>query len=141
MRLIITRQLHWQKINTVIILSDVHFGWQMHQFYAKNAFLHGKLEEEVLGIKNLKKSKYSIWSLRCWLIGLSIIFLCIWVLKTFSTVHLSLSASWTFNRSPHSSGIFFTPMWLLHGCYIVRHIGMRLKYMQMGSWIIHHFAS
>jgi len=43
-------------MNTVqIILSDVHFGQQMHQLYAKNAFFHEKLEEEVLGTRNQKK--------------------------------------------------------------------------------------
>jgi len=37
------------KMNTVkIILSlATHFGWAMHQFDVKNAFLHRSLEEEV----------------------------------------------------------------------------------------------
>jgi len=37
------------KMNTIRIILSVaaHFGWEMHQFDVKNAFLHGRLEEEV----------------------------------------------------------------------------------------------
>ena len=31
----------------IIISLAAHFGWEMHQFDVKNAFLHGSLEEEV----------------------------------------------------------------------------------------------
>lgn len=31
----------------IIISLTAHFGWEMHQFDVKNAFLHGSLEEEV----------------------------------------------------------------------------------------------
>ena len=38
-----------EKRNTVRIILPLaaHFGWEMHQFDVKNAFLHGSLEEEV----------------------------------------------------------------------------------------------
>ena len=37
------------KMNTVRIIISLaaHFGWAMHQFDVKNAFLHGSLEENV----------------------------------------------------------------------------------------------
>ena len=37
------------KMNTIKIIISLaaHFGWEMHQFDVKNAFLHGSLEEEV----------------------------------------------------------------------------------------------
>ena len=31
----------------IILSLAAHFGWEMHQFDVKNAFLHGSLEEEV----------------------------------------------------------------------------------------------
>ena len=31
----------------IILSLTAHFGWAMHQFDVKNAFLHGSLEEEV----------------------------------------------------------------------------------------------
>ena len=37
------------KMNTMRILLSLaaHFGWELHQFDVKNAFLHGDLEEEI----------------------------------------------------------------------------------------------
>lgn len=37
------------KMNTIIIILSLaaYFGWELQQFYVKNAFLHGHIEEQV----------------------------------------------------------------------------------------------